>query len=68
MGLYDTIILPKPVKCSLCEYEIKDFQTKQFESLLIYYELGDVISGSLDGIFENHLYCDNCAKNKLIGS
>jgi len=58
MGMFDTIIFPRPIKCTVCGKEQTSTQTKQFEKLMIHYEVGDVLPGSLiTGIIEETFFC-----------
>ena len=58
MGMFDTIIFPRLMKCSLCGKEITSTQTKQFEKLMVNYEVGDLLPGSfITGIIEETLFC-----------
>ena len=60
MGMFDTIIFPRPIKCSVCGKEYTSTQTKQFENLMIHYEVGDVLPGTfITGIIEETLFCSH---------
>jgi len=59
--MYDYLILPEPIKCKKCGYEIKLIQTKRFARLLKEYELGDLTNKYIiSAIFEEHWSCDEC--------
>jgi hypothetical protein len=63
MGMFDTIHLEKPIACKTCGAGILDFQTKQFESLMLDYHIGSVLQGGriLSGILKEEAYCDACS-------
>ena len=58
MGMFDTIIFPRPIKCNECGKEHTSTQTKHFDKLMLHYEIGDVLPGSvITGIIEERLFC-----------
>ena len=60
MGLFDTIILPAPIKCKFCGEPIEDVQTKQFNPFMRVYYIGDLMESTvITGIFEEDVHCDN---------
>lgn len=68
MGMFDTLLIDPAMSCEECGELIKSTQTKEFDSLLITYQKGDVISSSSDGIFTGELYCKNYKNHKqLVG-
>jgi len=66
MGMFDTIHLEKPIGCPICGAELRDVQTKEFDSLMNTYRIGSVIHGSavLTGIVKDELWCQACWEAK----
>lgn len=64
MGLFDTIIFPKPFACPACGAEWTSTQTKAFENLMQTYQVGDLVSGTRfsSGILDEEVYCSKCKK------
>ena len=61
MGLFDTIIVDPPLTCSRCGSEL-EIQTKHFDSIMLTYRIGSVLSGSpvLSGILPETVFCSEC--------
>ena len=58
--MFDTIHFPKEIKCKVCGESHHSTQTKQFESLLLNYHVGDIMPGSLiTGIIEESIFCEH---------
>ncbi len=66
MGMFDTLLIDPPMNCEICDTLIESTQTKEFDSLLITYQKGDIISSSSDGIFTGELYCKNYKNHKQL--
>lgn len=64
--MFDTIHFEKPIPCPECGEEISSVQTKEFESLMGNYHVGNLVCGSsvLKGIVKEELWCDACYKAK----
>ena len=62
--MFDTLLIDPPMNCEECGELITSTQTKEFDSLLITYQKGDIISSSSDGIFNGELYCKNWKNHK----
>ncbi len=60
--MFDTIHFAKPIPCPGCGTEISSVQTKEFESLMCNYYVGNVMRGGsmLKGIVKEELWCDQC--------
>ena len=63
MGLFDTILLDPPLSCSRCG-EPLELQTKQFDSMMLTYRVGAIVSGSpvVSGILEDLGFCHACRR------
>jgi hypothetical protein len=64
MGMFDVVILSKPLACSTCGAEITHFQTKEFDCALDELRIGSVLNGSSirTGIIQDWAFCDACHK------
>lgn len=63
MGLYDTIIFPRPIKCRECGEEHLSTQTKQFENIMREFKVGDFVETQvLTGIIEDDFLCEHKEK------
>ena len=62
MGLFDTILFPKPIPCIGCSAPQESTQSHELGENLDTYRVGDVVANCpvLTGILEERLYCDNC--------
>jgi hypothetical protein len=62
MGMFDTIKFSRAIQCKECGFEHKTTQTKQFENLMVVFEVGDHLPGRMiTGIVEESLYCEHLA-------
>ena len=60
MGLFDTIMFPKPIACKKCGKLHESTQTKQFENLMVTYSIGDIIPGNvMSGVIKETIFCDH---------
>ena len=58
MGLFDTVVLPRPVPCPKCHAAIVEVQTKVFNPRQNTYRVGDPVSDIDDmRIEKEELYC-----------
>ena len=65
MGLYDTILFPKPIPCIGCSAPQESTQSHELGENLDTYGVGDVVAHCpvLTGILEERLYCGNCRRS-----
>jgi len=60
MGLFDTIMFPKPIICKKCGKTHESTQTKQFENLMVTYSVGDMVPGNvMSGVIQETIFCDH---------
>lgn len=65
MGLFDTIIFPKPIPCAGCGAPHESTQTHELGNSLDTFRVGDVVAECrvVTGILEESLYCDACKRS-----
>ncbi|TES97191.1 MAG: hypothetical protein E3J90_07215 [Promethearchaeota archaeon] len=60
MGMFDTVVFPKPIKCVTCGKLHLDVQTKQFDKTMTSYKVGDIVpTNVIHGVIEEILSCDH---------
>jgi len=66
MGMFDTIHFDRPIACPSCGAELRDVQTKEFDSFMNDYRVGSIVRGSavLTGIVKDELWCQACCEEK----
>jgi hypothetical protein len=60
MGMFDTFILNKKIKCSKCSKKYDFVQNKSFQSTLEKFEVGDIVDRNFHGVFSETIFCDDC--------
>ena len=65
MGLFDTILFPKPIPCIGCNAPQESTQSHELGETLDTYGVGDVVAGCpiVIGILEERLFCGQCRRS-----
>jgi hypothetical protein len=65
MGMFDTIVFDQPIACKHCGALVNSTQTKQFDSIMDTFMIGDILPGQVvTGVIKESLFCDHPAYEK----